>query len=176
MTDTADSAHSFAQEAAAPASPRHGGADFNFLFGAWTVHNRRLVHPLTNSQEWEEFQATSFVRPLWNGRGHLEEWDAITPRGPINAVSLHLYDASARQWRLHWATGADGRVGVPTVGSFANGLGIFFAQEQYAGRSILLRITWQDWAADCCRWEQSFSTDGGASWERNWTMDFTRTI
>jgi hypothetical protein len=26
-----------------------------------------------------------------------------------------------------------------------------------------------------CRWEQAFSTDGGATWETNWIAEFTRT-
>lgn len=159
--------------AASPGSLGHEH-DFDFLFGAWVVRNRRLVRPLTSSSEWEEFQAASFVRPFWSGHGHIEEWDAITPRGPIRAVSLHLYDAAAAQWRLHWATEAEGRVGVPTVGSFTNGLGTFYAQEDYAGRAILLRITWEERGPDACRWEQSFSTDGGDTWELNWTMDFAR--
>jgi hypothetical protein len=75
--------------------------DFDLLVGAWTVQNRRLLRPLSGPREWEEFPATSLVRPLWNGRGHLEEWDAVTAGGVINAVSLHLYDPAARQWRLH---------------------------------------------------------------------------
>lgn len=154
--------------------PRDGQHDFDFLVGAWTVRNRRLVRPLSDSSEWEEFRATSLVRPLWNGRGHLEEWDAVTDHGDIHAVSLHLYDPEAHQWRLHWATESQGRVGVPTVGAFRDGVGHFYAQEDYAGRSILLRITWEDRSRGACRWEQSFSTDGGVSWELNWTMDFTR--
>ncbi|MEO7455925.1 MAG: hypothetical protein ABIY52_06665 [Gemmatimonadaceae bacterium] len=151
-----------------------GGSDFDFLFGRWTVRNRRLVRPLTGSDEWEEFEAKSYVRPIWSGRGHIEEWDAVTPRGEINAVSLHLYDATARQWRLYWATEKDARVGVATVGSFVGTVGHFFAQEEYAGRSILLRISWVVRDSSSCHWEQSFSTDGGGSWELNWTMEFTR--
>lgn len=148
--------------------------DFDFLHGQWRVRNRRLLRPLTGSDVWEEFEATSVVRPLWDGDGNIEEWDAQTPDGPIRALSLQLHDPGSGQWRLHWATSRDGRVGVPTVGTFQNGVGEFHAQEDFAGRTILLRITWEDRGADACRWEQCFSENGGGSWERNWTMDFAR--
>jgi hypothetical protein len=29
-------------------------------------------------------------------------------------------------------------------------------------------------AKDSPRWEQAFSADGGANWETNWIMNFTR--
>jgi hypothetical protein len=149
--------------------------DFDFLHGRWRVHNRRLVHPLSDSSEWVEFEGTSVARPLLGGAGCLEEWEAEAPSGRLSAVSLHLYDPRAKQWSLYWATSADGRVGVPTVGAFARGRGDFFAQEHFEGRSIFLRLRWEPHGTDACRFEQAFSTDGGAVWETNWIMDFSRT-
>jgi hypothetical protein len=153
---------------------RAGVRDFDFLHGRWRVHNRRRPRSAACSAEWEEFEGRSVVRPLWDGAGNMEEWEASPPGGVIRAISLHLYDAGAHQWRLHWATERDGRVGVPTVGSFDRGRGEFFAQEDIAGRSTLLRITWEELSPYQCRWEQSFSHDGGRSWQLDWTMAFTR--
>lgn len=176
MTDTASNLvpHLPHQGGSVAREVRDGARDFDFLHGRWRVRNRRLRHRLVGSNDWEEFDATSVVRALWDGQGNIEEWDAITPEEHLRAVSLHLYDPGARQWRLHWTTSHDGRVGVPTIGSFERGLGQFYAQEDFQRRTILLRITWQDQGSDACRWEQSFSADGGRSWESNWTMDFTR--
>jgi hypothetical protein len=42
------------------------------------------------------------------------------------------------------------------------------------GRPILVRFTWSRVMTRTPRWEQSFSADGGETWERNWIMDFTR--
>jgi hypothetical protein len=156
------------------AGTRDGAGDFDFLVGRWRVINRRRPRSPVTSTEWEEFEARSVVRALWSGGGNLEEWEADTAAGTLRAVSLHLYDAGACQWRLHWATERDGRVGVPTVGAFSNGLGEFFAQEDIEGRSTLLRITWEDRGSHACRWEQSFSADGGRSWQSDWTMEFIR--
>jgi hypothetical protein len=148
--------------------------DFDFLYGRWHVRNRRLMRPLARSSEWVEFEGTSVVRPVWDGLACLEEWEADAPSGHVSAVSLHLYDPRAQQWSLHWATRADGRVGVPTLGGFANGRGEFYSQEDHDGASILLRITWESLGPSACRFEQAFSADGGAAWETNWIMDFTR--
>ena len=153
---------------------RDGSRDFDFLHGQWRVHNRRLLRPLTGSTEWIEFEGRSGVRPLWDGRGMLEEWEADMPDGRVRAISVHLYDADACQWRLHWATETSGRFGVPTVGAFEDGRGEFFDHEEYEGRAILLRLTWEPWGSAACRFEQAFSDDGGRSWETNWLMDFTR--
>jgi hypothetical protein len=148
--------------------------DFDFLHGRWHVHNRRMLRPLSGQCEWVEFAGSSVVRPVWEGRACFEEWEGDTPGGHVSAVSLHLYDPRAKQWRLHWATRADGRIGVPTIGGFAHGRGVFYAQEEYDGASIFLRIVWEPRGASACRFEQAFSNDGGATWETNWIMDFTR--
>jgi hypothetical protein len=160
---------------AAATSGRHDGRrDFDFLHGRWSVHNRRLRRPLSGSTEWMQFEGTSVVRPFWSGDGHLEEWEADAPSGRMRAVSLHLYDPNAGQWRLHWATRETGRVGVPTVGYFVDERGQFFGQEDFEDRAVLVRLIWQSRGPGACRFEQAFSDDGGRSWETNWVMDFTR--
>ena len=74
---------------------------------------------------------------------------------------------------------ADGRaphqLDVPVVGSFSDGVGIFYADDTLDGRPIRIRFTWRATDPDNPRWEQAFSADHGASWETNWTMDFSRT-
>ncbi|HST58792.1 MAG TPA: hypothetical protein VLK84_08895 [Longimicrobium sp.] len=153
---------------------RDSSRDFHFLHGRWHVHNRRLLHPLTGSDAWIAFDGRSHVRPLWDGRANLETWEADAPAGRMQAVSLHLHDPRSGEWRLHWATRDSGRVGVPAIGTFAYGRGEFYAQEEFEGRTIFLRLVWEDRGPGACRFEQAFSEDGGRLWETNWTMDFTR--
>jgi hypothetical protein len=124
-------------------SRSEGPRDFDFLHSRWRVHNRRLVRPLTGSDEWDEFDGRSLVCPVWNGEGLIEEWEADTPSSRVSAISVHLYDAAAAQWRLQWATRAAGRFGMPTVGRFSDGRGEFFDREEFERRAILLRLVWE---------------------------------
>jgi hypothetical protein len=61
------------------------------------------------------------------------------------------------------------------LGRFDGGIGTFVGEDTFDGRPILVRFLWLDITARTCRWEQSFSDDGGATWEINWVMEFTRT-
>ena len=151
-----------------------GARDFDFLHGRWRVHNRRLVRTVAGSEVWVEFAGRSIVRPVWDGDGCIEEWEADAPSGRLRAISVHLFDGIARQWRLYWATRESGRFGVPTVGRFSNGRGEFFDHEDIEGRAILLRLVWEPRGHDRCRFEQAFSDDGGRTWDTNWVMEFTR--
>ena len=63
-----------------------------------------LLRPLSGESEWVEFAGSSVVSPVWEGRACFEEWEGDAPDGHMSAVSLHLYDPRAKQWRLHWAT------------------------------------------------------------------------
>jgi hypothetical protein len=160
--------------APAVAAARDGQHDFDFDIGIWKTHLRRLLHPLTGSTDWVELDGTTVVRKVWNGRANLAELEIDAASGHLQVISLRLYDPKARQWSLNTANVNTGALGVPTVGDFKDGRGEFFDQETFNGRTILVRNIWSDISADGCRFEQSFSADGGKSWEVNWIAVDTR--
>jgi hypothetical protein len=64
--------------------------------------------------------------------------------------------------------------GVPTIGEFRNGVGEFYDQEPFHGRAILVRYVWSRITPISAHFEQSFSEDGGKTWEVNWVTDQNR--
>ena len=52
-------------------SQRDGQHDFDFEIGTWKTHLSRRLHPLTGSTTWVQFDGTSVVRKVWNGRANL---------------------------------------------------------------------------------------------------------
>jgi hypothetical protein len=156
------------------ASMRDGQHDFDFEIGTWKTHLRRLLHPLTGSSQWVEFDGTSVVRKIWDGRANLVELEVDGPGGHIEGLSLRLYDPQSHQWSLNFANSKGGGFGAPTIGEFKNGRGEFFDQEMFNGRMILVRNVWTDITPDSCRFEQAFSDDGGKTWEINWIAVDTR--
>lgn len=159
----------------APAAVRDGQHDFDFSIGTWRTHIRRLQHPLTGSTSSVEYDGLSIVQKVWNGRGSLGETEAQGPAGHLEALSLRLYNPQAHQWNLTYSSGPGGVLSVPTVGAFnGDGRGEFYDTEMYNGRSILVRNVWSDITPTSCHFEQSFSEDGGKSWEVNWSAIDTR--
>lgn len=158
-----------------PAHARPDGAhDFDFEFGMWKAHIARRVKPLTGSATWVEYDGTSVVHKLWDGRANVGELDVTGPAGRIEGMSLRLYDPQARQWKVRWANGKDGDLGAPMIGGFENGRGEFYNQEMLDGRAIFVRFIFSSVTRNSFRIEQAFSDDGGKSWEVNWIADFTR--
>jgi hypothetical protein len=151
-----------------------GQRDFDFLMGRWKVHNRRLRERLRGCDDWDEFEATVVARPIWDGAANIDEYDGEGPSGRIQGLTLRLYDAESRQWRLYWANRERGFLELPMVGTFKDGRGEFFCHEIYQGTPIFTRFVWSDITPEACRWEQAFSTDGGRTWETNWVNHFTR--
>jgi hypothetical protein len=149
---------------------RDGQHDFDFLIGSWKYHLSRLDHPLTGSTQWIEFEGTGTCVPIWDGRAQLDQLEVDGPSGHIEGLTLRLYNPEAHQWNLNWANSKTGTLGVPTIGSFnaKNGRGEFFDQETFNGRTILVRYLWSDITPTSARFEQSFSDDGGKTWEPNW--------
>src|SRR5262249_38346389 len=105
------------------APPRDGQHDFDFEIGTWKTRLRRLQRPLTGSTTWLEYEGTSVVRKIWNGRANLVELEADGPTGHLQVLSLRLYNPQARQWSLHYANSNDGTLSQPTIGEFKNGRG-----------------------------------------------------
>src|SRR5271156_5857062 len=121
-------------QAAAPRSPagrlRDGQHDFDFELGAWKIHLKKLVHPLTGSTTWVEFDGTSVTRKIWDGRSQIEEFETDNPTsGHIEGMTLRLYNPAAHQWNLNWATSKTGTMGQPTIGEFKNRRGEFYDYE-----------------------------------------------
>jgi ketosteroid isomerase-like protein len=153
---------------------RDGSHDFDFEFGTWNTHIRRLLHPLTGSTTWVDYYGTTVVRKIWNGKAHMAEVEVDGPGGHIEALSLRLYNPQSHQWSLNFATSAGGSMSVPTVGEFRNGRGELYDYEAIDGKMILVRNLWSDITPTSARFEQSFSSDGGKSWEANWIGIDTR--
>ena len=172
----------FAQKNPAAPSPtpqqstagRDGQHDFDFEVGTWKTHASRLVHPLSGSATWARYDGTTVVRKIWDGRANLVELEADGPSGHLELASLRLYDPQAHQWSLNVAKGSGGALGVPTIGEFKNGRGEFYDQETYDGRAVFVRFVISDITPTSCHFEQSYSTDGGKTWEVNWVATDTR--
>jgi hypothetical protein len=154
--------------------PSAGEHAFDFEFGTWKTHISRLAHPLSGSTTWVEYEGTSVVRKVWDGRANLLELEVNGPSGQIEALSLRIYNPVSRQWSLNFSNSSVGTLAQPTVGEFKNGRGEFYDQESFAGRAILVRFVISEIKPDSCHFEQSFSTDGGRTWEVNWIATDTR--
>lgn len=146
--------------------------DFNFEFGTWRVHHRRLVDRLVGSDQWEEFDGTATCAPILGGVGNLEE--ASMPAIGALGIALRLFDQQTRQWSIYWSTNLTGRLEPPVVGSFENGVGTFEGDDEFRGEPIRVRFVWDEITPNSARWSQSFRRPADADWEVNWVMQFSR--
>jgi hypothetical protein len=94
--------------------------------------------------------------------------------GHIEGLTVRLFNPRTHQWRLYWANSKTGIMDPPQVGGFKNGRGEFFAQDTINGRTILIRYAWTDMTTNSPHFEQSFSDNGGKTWEVNFITDQTR--
>lgn len=153
---------------------RDGAHDFDPLIGQWKFHLKRLLHPLTGSNTWVEMEGTGACYKVFDGRAQLDTVELDGPSGHIEGLTLRTYDPQAHQWRLYWANSKNGKLDPPQVGEFKNGRGEFYAQDTIDGKTILIRYVWTKLTTNSPHFEQSFSDDGGKTWEVNWITDQTR--
>jgi hypothetical protein len=154
---------------------RDGQHDFDFEFGAWQARLSRLDRPLTGSTHWLDYEGTSVVRKVWDGRANLGELDVHGPAGHIEGMTLRLYNTETRQWNITWANASSATLDRSTMfGGFTSGRGEFFGQDSLDGRAIYVRFVFSNITPTTFRFEQAFSADGGQTWEVNWRAEFTR--
>jgi hypothetical protein len=158
----------------APAVRRDGQHDFDFEIGSWKTHVKRLLHPLSGSSAWADYDGTSVVRKVWDGRANLLELEMDGGGSHFEGLSLRLYNPESRQWTLNFSNASSGTLATPTVGEFHNGRGEFYDQETFNGRTVLVRFVISGITPETAHFEQAFSDDGGKSWEVNWIATDTR--
>ncbi|HKG47568.1 MAG TPA: hypothetical protein VKB02_12615 [Pyrinomonadaceae bacterium] len=161
-------------QAPAQTSQRDGQHDFDFEVGTWKTSLRRLQRPLSGSTNWLEYEGTTVVHKVLDGRANLVELKVSGSAGRFEGLSLRLYDPQARQWSLNFANVTDGKLTIPSIGEFKDGRGEFYNQDTYKGRAIFVRFVITKITDDQYRFEQSFSDDGGRTWELNWVAIDTR--
>ena len=153
---------------------RDGQHDFDWEIGNWKTQLKRLQRPLSGSTTWVEYEGTTEVRKVLDGRANLVELKVVGSAGRIEGLSLRLYNREARQWSLNFANISSGTLTTPSIGEFKDGRGEFYNQDTYNGRAILVRFVITKITDDSYRFEQSFSEDFGKTWEANWIAIDTR--
>ena len=153
---------------------RDGQHDFDFNLGTWKIHVERLIKPLTGSKTWVTLEGTKMVQKIWDGRAQIEQVEADGPNSHIENMGLMLYNPNSGQWSVSFASSSEGVLGSPMFGELKNGRGEFFSPDTYNGRTIMVRLTWSDITPTTNHLEQSFSENGGATWEPNLKVTITR--
>ena len=168
-----------AQTSSNPANlpQRDGSHDFDFIIGNWKAHVRRLPDRLNNSNVWVEYEGISNHKKLLDSNANFEEFDVTSTdkKLHIKAQTLRLYNPTSRQWSIYLVDLDNGTLSLPpVVGSFTGNRGEFYDQEDFKGRAILVRYMWLNISPQSARMEQSFSPDGGKTWEVNWICELSR--
>jgi hypothetical protein len=102
------------------------------------------------------------------------EWSEVaSANGPVGLM-LYTYNPQSHQWYVYFANRKDGKLGLPNVGEFRNGRGEFFVQDTLNGKSLLNRYVWSQIASNSPHFEESWSSDGGRTWELVRIVDLAR--
>ena len=162
---------------ASTATPADGSHDFDFLIGDWKAHVRRLPLRLQGSNVWVEYNGISNHKKLLDSNANFEEFDVSSPdkKLRIKAQTLRLYNPESHQWSIYLVDLDKGTLDLPpVVGQFNGKRGEFYNQQTWEGRAVLVRYVWLNISPQSSRMEQSFSADGGKTWEVNWICELSR--
>lgn len=151
--------------------------DFDFLLGAWSIHNRRRTNPFSPEHEgtWEEFPATHRGEQFLDEKVIIEHFEGILPSGEVRkGMTLRTFDPQDQQWSIRWLDNRNPADFRPLTGFFQESIGLFYQEiESPDGRPLHVRFVWDNITAGTARWQQAFSYDG-QNWDTNWIMEFTR--
>ena len=151
-----------------------GRQDFDFLVGRWTVRHRRLKARLAGCVDWICFDGTCDMRKTMRGLGNVDDNWLELPEGPYAAMTARKFDPVLKRWSIWWFDARFPSLEPPVHGTFADGVGTFLGDDVFEGKAIKVRFLWSAITRASCEWRQAFSEDGGATWETNWEMAFSR--
>jgi hypothetical protein len=168
---------SFSIPAVAAPDLRDGSHDFDFLIGNWKAHVRVLPDRLAGSNTWVEYDGISNHKKILDSNANFEEFDAYSAqlKKRNKGQTLRLYNPSTHQWSIYLVDIDKGTLDLPPViGQFTGNRGEFYNQDTYKGRAIYVRYVWLNNSPKSARMEQSWSDDGGKTWEVNWICELSR--
>ncbi|MEO9965588.1 MAG: hypothetical protein ABJF11_07365 [Reichenbachiella sp.] len=155
----------------------NGPTEFDFLIGEWKITNKILKQRLSNSDEWVESTALSRCWKILDGFGNIDELEMESREGKMfKGNTIRIYDPSRNEWTLYWVDNWNLHLGVTkqTTGSFENGVGIFYGQEEFQDKTVRQKFTWKSLGNDKVYWDQSYYDEESQQWEVNWIMYFDR--
>ena len=121
-----------------------GRHEFDFIFGRWRAHNRRLADLTDPScEEWVEFEASSEACPVLDGFGHVDRMyvDDAFGAGSFEGFTLRLFDPKSGTWKIWWSsTRAPGVLAPPVEGRFRERHGIFECEDEVGGRPVVVGL------------------------------------
>jgi len=120
--------------------PRDGSHDFDSEVGTWTIHTKRLMHPLAHANDWVTYDGTKTVTSTRGGKANVAEVKEDGAAGHLNFVALRLYDRDAQQWTLNFMSAGNGTFGVPLAGELRDGGIEFEGPDTLNGRNILVDV------------------------------------
>lgn len=151
--------------------------DFDFLMGNWRITNKILKKRLSNSNEWNESVAFSRCWKILDGLGNMDEFEMISRAGKsFKGNTIRVYSPTKKEWTLYWVDNWNPDLGVTkqTTGTFSNGVGTFYGEEEYEGKIVRQKFTWKSLGKDKAYWDQAYYDEQKGEWEINWIMLFDR--
>lgn len=165
-------------EKATKENARRAGAerDFDFFLGSWDVKHRRLKKRLAGNNDWEEFDGSTRCQSLLGGVANINDSVSYRAGGVYRGMGLRAFDANSQTWADWWLDGRNPvKIDTPGIGRFEGRVGTFFSEDLHDGKPVRVRGVFTHLSDSRMQWEQAFSPDGGATWETNWVMRYTRT-
>lgn len=123
------------------------------------------------------YDGVSNHKKLLDTNANFEDFNVSSADGKlhIKAQTLRIYNPETHQWSIYGLDLDKGELEVPpVVGQFHGNVGEFYNQQTLRGRVILVRYVWSNISPKSSRMEQSFSPDGGKTWEMNWICELSR--
>ena len=152
------------------ASATSSNKDFDFLVGKWVMKNKHLNARLANCKEFTEFESTVENQAGLEGMGNFDVVRRQLPDGTVyEGRTIRTFDPQTRLWRLYWLDSKGGPIDPPQIGSFNNGIGLFFAKDYQVGRPVIIVFRWDKTNPNQPVWGQAFSDDNGKTWEWNYS-------
>ena len=120
---------------------------------------------MTGSNTWVDSARTGACYKIWDGCVQSDTIELDGSTGHIEGLTLRLSITAAHVWRLYWANSQNAILNSCQGGNFNNGHGDFYAQDTINGKTLLIRYDWTKLTSSAPHFEQSFSDDGGKTWE-----------